>query len=215
MIYKSFLPLALIGVLYAAATPTAKAAPATISFNVAARVETGSGNSRRAQSMKSRVHIKGSKARVETQIVGQQMVVLALSPYVYRLLPSSKSGVRYKGNNPVPEFEVFSKNWVQLLASPSKIPALLAKKGARNVGKAKYNGTLTTVYAASRWEGQSRSVKIWLRGDNLPVHLESSESGIKVFVTWSGYKRGHALADGLFRVPGNYKIRDGKPPRSF
>ena len=193
----------------------AKAAP-TLTFNVAARIDAKGNGSDIVQSTNGRVFLKGQQARLETKLGEQGIVVLFLKPYVYRLLPSSKAGVRYKGNTPSPELEAFFSNWPALMNQPNKIRAALQGKGAKKAGTATLNGVATDVYIANRWDGKQRPVKLWLRrSDSLPVRLESSASGAKITLNWSNYRRGTSLSPSLFAIPKGYKIRDGQPPRAM
>ena len=83
-------------------------APATLSFNIAARLEAKGGDRKNiVRSTTGRVFLRGQQVRIESKIGDQSVVVLLLKPYVYRLLPSSKAGVRYKSSTPSPELEAF------------------------------------------------------------------------------------------------------------
>lgn len=190
-------------------------APATLSFNVAAQVKVKSnGPNDIVQATNGRVFLRGGQARIESKVGDQSVVVLFLKPYVYRLLPASKVGVRYKSSTPSPELEAFFSDWPSLLNQPAKIRAALQKKGAKKTGTAKLSGVTTDVYTASRWDGKPRQVKLWLRrADSLPMRLESSAGGAKVTINWSNYRRGLALSPSLFAVPKGYKVREGQAPR--
>ena len=214
--WHALLFLAISPVVLSAFAPSSFAAktPATLSFNVAARVETkGSGKTNIARSTTGRVFLRGQQVRIESKVGEQNIVMLLLKPYVYRLLPSSKAGVRYKSSTPSPELEAFLADWPTLMNQPFKIRAALLKKGARKTGTAKLGSAAADVYSANRWDGQARPLKIWLRrSDSLPLRLESSASGAKVTLVWSNYQRGAALSSALFAVPKGFRIREGRAP---
>lgn len=198
------------------AKPAAKA-PATLSFDIAARVEAKGGSEKNiVRTTTGRVFLRGQQARIETRLGDQTIVMLLLKPYVYRLLPASKAGVRYKSSTPSPELEAFFSNWPSLMNQPSQIRAALLQKGAQKTGSAKLGGVATDMYSAARWAGQARPVKIWLRrSDSLPLRLESTAGGAKVTLNWSNYRRGAALSPSLFAVPKGFKIREGRAPNAM
>jgi hypothetical protein len=202
-----FLAVAFGGRARAAGTPT-------LSFDVTARVAQISGGAARTTAAK--VLLRGERARIESSLGGQKIVVLWQKPYVYRLLPSSKSGVRYKASTPVPELGALSVNWPQLMSHPSQIRASLEAHGARKVGSAKLDGVAAEVYAASQWNGKKQPMKLWLRrADALPLRLETRSGDWKITVNWRHYVRNPKLAASLFAVPKGYRIRDAEPPRSM
>ena len=187
----------------------------TLSFDLAASA-TRPGSQSTPRAADARVHLSGERARIETQLGAQDLLVLLQPPYVYRLLPDSKSGVRYKASTPMPELGFFAANWQELMREPRKIRALLQHNGARKTGNATLNNTKTEVYSASKWNGHARKMKLWIRqSDGLPMRLETDEAGMKITLNWKNYRRGHALAPSLFAVPKDYRIRDGRPPRNL
>lgn len=206
---KPMLPLALLLTLVLAPQSVFAKAPATLSFNVAVRVQADSGKDAITRSNNARVFLRGEQTRIETKVGQQSIVVLYLKPYVYRLLPASKAGVRYKSSTPSPELEALAANWPSLMNQPSKIRAVLKQKGAKKTGTATINGTATDIYVANRWDGKPRKIKLWLRrSDNLPVRMESNADGIKATLNWSNYRKGQTLSSLLFAVPKSYKIRE-------
>jgi len=208
-----FLPVLTAALLLSSVQAFAKA-PATLSFNVAGRVQADSGKDAIVRSMNARVFLRGQQTRIETKVGDQSVVVLFLKPYVYRLLPSSKAGVRYKSNTPSPELQVLASNWPALMNQPSKIRAALKQKGAKKTGTAKLNGMATDVYSATRWDGKARKMKLWLRkADSLPLRMEMNSDGVKATLNWSNYKKGKTLSPSLFAVPKGYKVREGQAPR--
>ncbi len=225
---QTFVFLAILPIVFACAapsTPFASAAfakpvvkaPATLSFNIAARVEAKGGSEKNiVRTTTGRVFLRGQQARIETKLGEQTVVMLLLKPYVYRLLPSSKAGVRYKSSTPSPELEAFFSDWPSLMNQPSKIRAALTQKGAKKTGAASIGGVVTDVYSAAKWAGQARPTKIWLRrSDSLPLRMETTAGGAKVTINWSNYRRAAPLLSSLFAVPKGYKIRDGRAPNSI
>lgn len=190
------------------------ASTATLTFDVVAQVRQATKQGP-AQTTRAKVLLRGERARIESSLGGQKIVMLWLRPYVYRLLPSSKSGIRYKASTPVPELRALGANWPRLMNSSSKIRAALQSRGARKTGTAKLNGVITEVYSASRWEGKNQPMKIWLRrSDALPMRLQTRSGNWNVTISWSNYRRNLSLAAALFSVPKGFRIRDAQPPRS-
>jgi len=211
---KPIFLLALPAALLISLQPVFAKPPATLSFNVAGRVQAGKGADAITRSSNARVFLRGAQTRIETKVGDQSVVVLFLKPYVYRLLPSSKNGVRYKSNTPSPELQALAANWPALMNQPSKIRATLKQKGAKKTGTAKLNGVATDVYSATRWDGKARKVKLWLRrADSLPLRMEMNSDGVKATLNWSNYKKGKTLSPSLFAVPKGYKVREGQAPR--
>lgn len=196
-------------------SPARAAGSATLTFDVSARAsqEGGSG-----QIVNAHVLLSGQKARVETRLGQQPSVILWLRPYVYRLLPQSKTGVRYKSTSPMPEMQLPLSQWPQVMNDPGKIRGLFTARGARKTGSQTVDGVAADLYTAKTWKtaaGNVSDFKIWLRrSDALPVKMESRSGGLKFAVKWRNYHRGVPLAASLFAVPKGYKIREGAPPRS-
>lgn len=184
--------------------------PATLSFDLNANAKRHGSNSA-AQVMNAHFDIRGERVRMESALAGQRLVVLLARPYVYRLLPASKTGVRYKANSVVPELGSLGAHWSQVLQQPQTLRAQLQKQGAKKVGVATLNGIQTDVYSAAKWDGAPRKVKVWLRqSDALPLRAQTEAGGAQITLNWKNYRRGHALPSSLFVVPKNYRIRDGQ-----
>jgi hypothetical protein len=199
--------------LTACSAHTPATAEATLTFRVNARLTQIAGGADRTTTAK--VLLRGERTRIESSLGGQRIVVLWLKPYVYRLLPSSKSGVRYKASTPAPEFSALSANWPQLMNDPARLRALLKARGAQKVGETKLEGVAAEVYTARKWNGKNQPVKIWLRrADALPLRLETRSDGWKIVMNWSHYVRHPKLSASLFAVPKQYHIREGEPPRA-
>lgn len=196
--------------IFVCAAQVQAATPQTLAFDMTASAKRN-GSKSAAQVMNARFYIRGERVRVESQLAAQPLVVLLARPYVYRLLPNSKTGVRYKSNSVVPEFNALGAHWSDLLQQPQKLRAQLQKQGAKKTGVATLNGVKVDVYSASRWNGAPRKIKMWLRqSDALPLRAQTDSGGAQVTVNWKNYRRGHALPAALFAVPKNYRIRDGQ-----
>jgi hypothetical protein len=184
---------------------TSKASERTLAFNVTARVaSTGTGS---AQTFSSRVQSKGNRIRIETTLGDRPIVFLATPPYLYKLIPSSKAGVRWenvKWNNS--RFDLQT-----LLRNPAAIREMLKKQGAKAIATQTVNGTLTDVLTAKNVMGQGTDVKAWLRrSDALPLRLESRSKGLSSVVSWTNYRRDIMLPDALFKVPVGYNVREAQ-----
>jgi hypothetical protein len=197
---------ALAGSTFANCAVSVQAAPQTLSFNVAARLSSSSGD---AQNLSSRVMAKGDRVRIETIMGSREVVFLTAPPYLYKFIPAAKAGVRWKSANlGSGRFNVAS------LFDPAAIRKQLQQRGAKAMGTALLNGERTDVFAASNVSGRGTDIKAWLRRtDALPVRVETRSKGLNSVVTWSNYRRNAALAENLFQVPAGYNIREsqGKP----
>lgn len=186
----------------------------SLTFNIEAQISS-EGRARAPQKVNATAYLRGNTVRVDTKLASESTVLLLVPPYGYRLLPETKTGVRYKSDSLFPEIERFAFSWRDLLASPQQIRHLVEYKGAKKIGPATLGGTQTDLYTANRWNGRPAKIKFWLRrSDALPVRMESVEDGIKAVVLWKDYRRG-TVAPSLMAVPKNYRIRDGRPPRTL
>jgi hypothetical protein len=182
-----------------------KVAGSTLAFNVTARLSsTGTGSS---QTFSSRVQSKGNRVRIETKLGDRPVVFLASPPYLYKLIPTSKAGVRWenaKWDNS--RFDIQT-----LLRNPAAIRTLLQQKGAKQVGRTMIDGVATDIFTARNVMGEGSQVKAWLRrSDALPVRMESRSSGLSALIKWTNYSRDNAMSDSLFRVPADYNIREAQ-----
>jgi hypothetical protein len=203
------LVIAFLGIFVGAAGAQ-PAKPPTLSFDLAASARRN-GSKSAAQVMNARFYIRGERVRMESELAGQPLVVLLAHPYVYRLLPDSKTGVRYKANSVVPEFNALGAHWSDLLQQPQKLRAQLKKQGAKKIGTSTLRDARVDVYSVSQWNGQPRKMKLWLRrSDALPLRAQTETGGAQVTVNWKNYRRGHTFSSSLFAVPKNYRIRDGQ-----
>ncbi len=195
-----------------------EAAPVpNLTFDIEAKVTTsGGGVGALGQKLRARVLLHGNRTRVETTYAGQKSVTLVAPPYIYRLLPKSKAGVRWKMNGSrAQSFDALGLDPQELIRNPGKIRALLLQNGAKRVGSSTLNGTAVEVYTLNKPKEQLSSARAYLRkSDSLPLKLEAAGQGLKVLALWSNYARPKSLPASLFSAPRNYKIRDAKsaPP---
>lgn len=201
------------------AAPVEAAPVPNLTFNIEARVTAtggGSGLGAAGQKLQARVLLHGNRTRVETTYAGQKSVTLVAPPYVYRLLPKSKAGVRWKlDGSRAKNFDALGLDPQELIRNPGKIRALLLQNGAKRVGSSSLNGSAVDVYTLSKPGEQLSSARAYLRkSDALPLKLEASGKGLKVLALWSNYARPKDLPAALFSAPQDYKIRDSKsaPP---
>jgi len=201
------------------ATPVYAAPVPNLTFDISARVTaTGasSGIGAAGQKLQARVLLHGNRTRIETTYAGQNSVTLVAPPYIYRLLPGSKAGVRWKMNGSrAKSFDGLGLDPQDLIRNPGKIRALLLQNGAKRVGSSTLGGAAVDVYTLNKPGEQLSNAKAYLRkSDSLPVKLEAEGKGLKVLALWSNYARPTDLAASLFRAPQGYKIRDAKsaPP---
>ncbi len=201
------------------ATPVDAAPVPNLTFDINARVTaTGasSGIGAAGQKLQARVMLHGNRTRIETTYAGQKSVTLVAPPYIYRLLPGSKAGVRWKmDGSRAKSFNALGLDPQELIRNPGKIRALLLENGAKRVGTSTLGGAAVDVYTISKPGEQISSAKAYLRrADSLPVKLEAQGKGLKILALWNNYARPKDLAAALFRAPQGYKIRDAKsaPP---
>lgn len=191
------------------------AATSTLSFDVTARVATSSSVAGPQQLVQAKVLLRGNAARVESSSGGAPSVVLYAPPYIYRLLPQSKAGVRWKIEPRKPSnFADFDPQ--QLLRDPSQIKVALLRGGAKSVGKSVLGGAPVEIYQAKNFGGRGQTAKVWLRRkDSLPLRLEASGGQFSIVASWRNYARPQ-LPAALFGAPQGYKIRNlaGAPPFS-
>ena len=203
------------------ATAPVWAAPVpNLTFDINARVSASGDNAGLgSQRLQARVLLHGNRTRIESTYAGQKSVTLVAPPYIYRLLPNSKAGVRWKmEGSRAKNFDALGLDPQELVRNPGKIRALLVQNGAKRVGSSTLGGAAVDVYAISKPGEQLSSARAYLRkSDALPVKLEASGKGLQVSATWSNYARPKDLAADLFRAPKGYKIRDAKsaPPLAF
>ena len=208
---------ALSALILSGTTPVVAAPTPNLTFNINARVTaTGVGA---GQTLQARVLLHGNRTRIETTYGGQKSVTLVAPPYIYRLLPNSKAGVRWKiDGSRAKNFGALGLDPQELIRNPGKIRALLLQNGAKRTGASTLNGTPVDVYVINTPQDKLSSARAYLRqSDSLPLKLEASGKGLKVLALWSNYARPKDLAASLFRAPQGYKIREAKsaPPMAM
>lgn len=189
----------------------AQAAPVpNLTFNINAQIAATGASGAPTQKFDARVLLHGNRTRVESDFGGQKTVTLVAPPYIYRLLPDSKAGVRWKidatrQNN----FAALGVDPQKLIRDPASIRALLLQGGAKRTGAATLGGTAVEVYQINNSKGPFSSAKAWLRkSDALPLKLQAAGQGLAVTALWSNYARPKDLPAALFQAPPNYRIRD-------
>ena len=214
--------LAVLGAatLGAAFGPRAQAAPVpNLTFDISARVAAAGSEGGPKQTLQARVLLHGNRTRVETTYAGQKSVTLIAPPYIYRLLPNSKAGVRWKlEGSRAQALGGLGLDPQELIRNPGKIRELLVKAGAKRAGSGQLNGAAVDLYTLSQPKEQLSQARAWLRkSDSLPVKLEASGQGLQVTANWSNYARPQDLDANLFRAPKGYSIREAKsaPPMAM
>jgi len=198
-------PLALTSVL-----PT-QAAPG-LSFTVTARIGAAGKSATPPQVVQARVLLSGKRARIDTSAGRTRAIVLYSPPFVYRLLPDSKAGVKWNLS------KVRSGNFggfdpQQLLRDPSQIRASLLRGGAKLTGRSQIGGVPVDVYEQVQPNQRISHVKAWLRrADSLPLRFEAQSGGLNVVATWSRYTRLANAPASQFAVPKGFSIREAQNP---
>ncbi len=191
-------------------TAAAWAAPASqsgLGFDVTARFAATGENQLPTQTIQAHVLLSGTKARIETQSTSGRAVVLYTPPFIYKLLPAEKAGVRW--NMPRSRGNGNAASSVQeLLREPAKIRTLLVQGGAKRTGTTTLNGVSVDIFDVSR-PGQGFSkARAWIRhSDSLPVRLEATKGGLKVVASWSGYTKLATVSAAQFVPPKGFAIR--------
>jgi hypothetical protein len=213
--------LALLGVRPTVAAPSgasrqAAVASSALTFDITARVGTSGQFAGPQQTVQARILLRGNAARIETASAGTPAVVLFSPPYVYRLLPASKAGVRWKLGNPsTSNFADFDPQ--TFLRDPSKLKGELVKSGAKRTGGGVLDKAPVDIYEARDFKSKGQRVKVWLRkADSLPLRLEASGGQYKITASWRNYARPKSLPAALFAAPKGFRVREvqGQPPFS-
>jgi hypothetical protein len=204
---QSLFCLLALAPLGAASVSSAQAAPA-LGFDMSMRIAATGKSSMAPQVVQTHVLLSGQRARVDTSVGGTRAVVLYAPPYVYRLLPASKAGTRWKApKNQTAQFGGFDPQ--QILRNPSLIRTSLLQNGAKLTGKSQLGGVPVDVYQMAKpAQGLSR-VKAYLRrSDSLPLRFEAQVNGLQVVAIWSRYTRLPNVAASQFTPPKGYSIRE-------
>jgi hypothetical protein len=199
-------------------SPQAVAAPRplpTLSFDMTARFamkETADDASTPDQTVTARVYIDGRRIRAESQVGDRSIIYLFAPPFGYKLLPNSKTGLRYhvSASYKIGKSSSFDpQSLLPLLQNPGELRAALHKQGGQRTGTSQLNGTPVDVYTGTKLQGQPVKVKAWLRqSDALPARLELASRKLTVVASWRNYQHGRPLANALFAVPAGYHLRD-------
>lgn len=194
-----------------ASASSAQAAPG-LGFDVAINVAPGGKSAIPPQVVLAHVLLSGQKARVETTSGGSRAVVLYSSPFVYRLLPAAKAGVKWKlSKSQTGAFGGFDPQ--QMLRNPGQIRASLMQQGAKLTGKSQIGGVPVDVFEMSRPSQRVSHLKAFLRhSDSFPVRLEAQSGGLKVVANWSRYTRLSNVSSAQFAPPKGYAIRESQNP---
>lgn len=196
------------------AAPKATAAtPAALSFRVKAQFEYrgDGGDSAPGDALDAKVVAQGKSARLETAVGERPLVVLISPPYLYKLLPRSKTGMRYRLENASKNPGLSSLDPQPWLRNPASIRANLKKQGAKRAGVSKINGQAVEVWTASQFMGQTGQVKAMLRlSDALPVRIEVKSKQLTATASWSDYQKIKSLPASQFQPPAGYRIREAE-----
>lgn len=191
---------------------TAVQAAPGLGFNVTARLGAGTRGGIPPQVVQARVLLSGKQARIETSSGSARTIVLYSPPYMYRLLPSDKAGVRWKVP-PTSGVGMSGFGVQQLLRNPSQIRASLLQSGAKLTGKTQIGGAAVDVFEMSRPGARISHLKAFLRrADSLPMRFEAQSGGLSVVATWSNYARLSNVAPSQFAPPKGYSIRQSQNP---
>jgi hypothetical protein len=160
-------------------------------------------------SLDAKVLAQGQKARIETTVGGRPLVLLFSPPFLYKLLPASKSGTRYRLSDVSKNPGMAGVNPQQWLRDPQSIRAALRGQGAKRAGQADLNGVPVEVWTAQKLMGHSGQVKAWLRrADALPLRLEIKSKALTATATWRNYQRMRTVSSAQFSPPAGFRIRD-------
>ena len=195
--------------------PPAHAAPTSapgLGFDVTARIMATGKSHFPPQIVRAHVTLSGAKARVETNGGAGRSVVLYAPPFVYRLLPDAKAGVKWSmAKVHGSDFGGFDPQ--QLLRSPAQLRASLLQSGAKRTGVGVLDGVPVEIFDASRPGQRFAQVRAWLRrSDSLPVRLEATNGGLRVVASWSHYAKLASVAASQFAPPKGFSIRESPNP---
>jgi len=191
--------------------------PSTLSFEMTARFaskDTLVDPASTEQTVTGKVYVDGKRVRAESQWGDRPVIYLYAPPYGYKLLPISKSGLRYHVTPaavPGASSNFDPQTLLPLLQNPGALRAALNKQGAQRMGSTQLNGTPVDIYVSNNYKGKPLKIKAWLRrSDALPARLEMVSKKLSVTASWRNYQHGRVLANSLFAVPASYHIRDAQ-----
>lgn len=193
--------------------------PNTLSFEMTTRFATKdaqNSNADNEQTVEAKVYVDGQRVRAESQLADRPVVYLYTPPYTYKLLPTSKTGLRYHvtpSSLPGAASSLNPQALLPLLQNPGALRAALKQRGAQHIGSAQLGGVPVDIYVSNTYQGKPLKVKAWLRhSDALPLRLEMVSKKLTVTASWHNYQRGRGLPVALFALPGGYRIRDAQAP---
>ena len=192
--------------------PDGKSAGA-LSFHVTARFRYHDGEDGDApeDSLDAKVLAQGQKARMETKIGGRPLVMIFAPPFLYKVLPLSKSGTRYPLSDVSKNPGLAGFNPQPWLRDPAAIREALRKQGAKRAADSILNGVPVELWNAQKFMGLSGQVKAWLRrADALPLRLEIQTKALTATATWRDYQRVRAVPGAQFSPPAGFRMRDGQ-----
>lgn len=198
-------------------TPVLTSNTAGLTFRVTARVGATGQFAGPQQTLQARVLLRGQAARVETVMGGTPSVVLFTPPYVYRLLPASKAGVRWKLEDRKRPTNLGDLDPQAIMRDPSSIKAAVLRVGAKKTGNSILDGVPVEIYEGHNFGRKGQHIKVWLRrNDSLPARVEETGGEVMVVASWHDYARPKNLPAALFTVPKGFHIRQvaGRPPYS-
>jgi hypothetical protein len=186
-----------------------------LTFDVSARIGSTSADGKTSgpqQSFNAKVLISGDRARIETGQGTQKAVLLFTPPYIYRLLPTPKAGIRWKLNTKAgADFRNFDPK--ELLSNPANIRVSLVKYGAKRIGSSKINGQDVDIYEVNKKGERISAAKAWIGRQNaLPYRLEAKGEGVAITASWRNYTRPKTISSTLFTPPANFRIRNLESP---
>ncbi len=196
----------------AVAAPKALA-PLTLSFRVKAQFQYSldAEDATPGDALDAKVVAQGKSARLETSVGERPLVVLISPPYLYKLLPRSKTGTRYQLSKASKNPGLSSLDPQPWLRDPAAIRANLKNQGAKLVGRAKLNGEPVEIWTATKFMGQSGQIKAILRlSDALPVRVEIKSKQLTATASWRDYQKIKTLPSSQFQPPAGYRIREAE-----
>lgn len=217
LLQMSDLPSGLLPTCAAAAVKRPTRLPNTLTFEMTTRFAAKDAQNATAdneQTVEAKVYVAGQRVRAESQLGDRPVVYLYTPPYSYKLLPTSKTGLRYRvspSSLPGAAASLNPQALLPLLQNPGALRAALKQQGAQHIGSSQLGGMAADIYVSNNYKGKPLKVKAWLRhSDALPLRLEMVSKKLTVTASWHNYQRGRVLPTTLFALPGGYHIRDAQ-----